>query len=170
MHSRRSPSLLLPALLLTAFTPIAQAAPQNRIASAINGNSRIAVPGNVSGHVKHSVDLGAAPANLKLNSLTLRFSMTAAQQADLTQLLAAQLNPSSPSYHQWLTPEQYGARFGLSSADLAKVSSWLTSQGFTITSVARSSTYINFTGTVAQAQTAFGTTIHSLSYNGEQHT
>src|SRR5271170_8113540 len=56
-----------------------------------------------------------------------------------------------------------------SSADLAKVSAWLTSQGFTITSVARSSTFINFTGTVAQAQTAFGTTIHSLSYNGEQH-
>jgi len=169
MHSRRSLSLLLPALLLTAFTPIAQAAPQNRIASAINGNSRIAVPGNVSGHVKHSVDLGAAPANLKLNTLTLRFSMTAAQQANLDQLLAAQLNPASPSYHQWLTPEQFGASFGLSASDLATVSSWLTSQGFTVTGIARSSTFINFTGTVGQAQQAFGTSIHTLSYNGEQH-
>jgi subtilase family serine protease len=169
MQSRRSLSFLLSAFFLTAFTAIAQAAPQNRIASAINGNSRIALSGNVSGHVKHSVDLGDAPANLKLNTLTLRFSMTAAQQADLDQLLAAQLNPASPSYHQWLTPEQFGARFGLSASDLATVSSWLAGQGFTVTGVARSSTFINFTGTVGQAQQAFGTSIHTLSYNGEQH-
>ena len=95
--------------------------------------------------------------------------MTPAQQADLTQLLAAQLNPSSPNYHQWLTPEQFGARFGLSSSDLAKVTAWLTGQGFTITSVARSSTFVTFSGTVALAQQAFGTTIHNVSLNGEQH-
>src|SRR5271156_713896 len=170
MRSRFVSSLVLPAaILLTAFTPVAKAAVQNRIAGSVSGGGRVALPGTISGHAKQSVDLGLAPGNRKLESLSLRFSMTAAQQADLTQLLAAQLNPGSPSYHQWLTPEQFGARFGLSSADLGKVSAWLTSQGFTITSVARSSTFISFTGTVAQAQTAFGTTIHSLSYNGEQH-
>jgi subtilase family serine protease len=172
MRSRLVSSLALPtALLLIAFTPSAQAAVQNRIAAgtAVNGSSRVALPATVSGHVKHSVDLGLAPADRKLDSLSLRFSMTAAQQADLNQLLAAQLDPSSSSYHQWLTPEQFGARFGLSSSDIAQVSAWLTSQGFTITSVARSSTFITFTGTVAQAQQAFGTSIHTLSLNGEQH-
>ena len=104
-----------------------------------------------------------------MDSLTLRFSMTAAQQAALTQLLTDQQNPSSPRYHQWLTPEQFGAQFGLSSADIAKVSAWLTSQGFTVTGVARSSTFITFKGTVAQAQRAFNTSIHNLSLNGEQH-
>src|SRR5271170_7366753 len=157
------------AILLTTFTPFAEAALQNRITGAVNGSSRTAVPGTVSGHAKHSVDLGLAPADRQLDSLSLRFSMTPAQQADLTQLLAAQLEPGSPSYHQWLTPEQFGARFGLSASDLAKVSAWITSQGFTITSVARSSTFITFSGTVAQAQQAFGTTIHSVSLNGEQH-
>jgi subtilase family serine protease len=169
MPSRRLLNLLPLAILFSAFAQPAQAAPQNRIASAVNNNSRISVPGNMSGHVKHSTDLGSAAANRKLETLTLRFNMTAAQQADLNQLLAAQLDPSSPSYHQWLTPEQFGARFGLSSSDIAKVSSWLTSQGFTITGVARSSTFINFTGTIGQAANAFGTSIHSLSYNGEQH-
>jgi subtilase family serine protease len=164
LMSRLLPSL---GLLLTAL-PFSHAAVQNRIAS-VNGNSRVAVPGTVSGRVKLATDLGPAPAGTKLESLSLRFSLTAAQQADLTQLMAAQLNPSSPSYHQWLSPEQYGARFGLSSADLAKVSSWLTSQGFTITGTARSSTFITFSGTVAQAQQAFGTSIHSLTYQGEPH-
>jgi len=170
MRSRFLVPLILPGVLLAAsFSTIAHAAVRDRIAGSISSGSRVALPGMVIARAKNSADLGLAPADKKLDSLSLHFSMTAAQQADLTQLLAAQLNPSSPSYHQWLTPEQFGARFGLSSADLAKVSAWLTGQGFTITSVARSSTFITFTGTVAQAQTAFGTTIHSLSYNGEQH-
>jgi subtilase family serine protease len=163
-------SLVLPAaILLIAFTAFAEAAVQNRIVSAVNSGRRVALPGTINGRARHSVDLGLAPGNHKLDALSLRFSMTTAQQADLNQLLAAQLNPSSPSYHQWLTPEQFGARFGLSSGDLAKVSAWLTSQGFTITSVARSSTFINFSGTVAQAQQAMGASIHTVSYNGEQH-
>ncbi len=170
MRSRFVSSLILPvALLLLVFTPLAQAAVQDRITSAANGSGRVALPGTIGSHAKHSVDLGPAPADLKLESLSLRFNLTQAQQADLTQLLAAQLNPSSPSYHQWLTPEQFGARFGLSSSDLAKVTAWLTGQGFTITSVARSSTFVTFSGTVAQAQQAFGTTIHNVSLNGEQH-
>src|ERR1700710_2618756 len=146
MRSRIVSSLVLPtALLFTAFLPSAeaavqnQAAVQNRIAVAVNNGSRVALPGSVGGHAKQSTDLGLAPGNLQLQSLSVRFSMTPAQQADLNQLLAGQLDPGSPSYHQWLTSEQFGARFGLSSSDLASVSSWLTSQGFTITSVAKSS-------------------------------
>src|ERR1700722_17915008 len=170
MRSRFASSLVLPiAILLTAFPPVTQAAVQNRVAGAVNGTSRVPMPGNISGHAKHSVDTGPAPADRKLDTLSLRFSMTPAQQADLSQLLAAQLNPSSPGYHQWLTSEQFGARFGLSIADIAKVSAWLTSQGFTITSVAKSSTFITFSGTVAQAQQAFGTEIHTVLLTGEQH-
>ena len=169
MRSRLVSSLLPLAALLIASTPFAHAAVQNRVVSAVNNGSRVSLSGTISGRAKHSVDLGIAPAGRKLTSLSLRFSMTAAQQADLNQLLAAQLNPGSPSYHQWLTPEQFGARFGLSSSDLTKVSAWLISQGFAITSVARSSTFINFSGTVAQAQQAFGASIHTVSLNGEQH-
>jgi hypothetical protein len=169
MRSRLSHLLLATALIAASFGSIARAAVRDRIVSSINGGSHTALPGTVMARAKHSTDLGLAPADRKLESLSLRFNLTAAQQADLTQLLAAQLNPSSPSYHQWLTPQQFDARFGLSSADLAKVSAWLTSQGFTITNVAPSSTAIYFSGTVTQVQQAFGTTIHTLSLNGEQH-
>ena len=40
----------------------------------------------------------------------------ATQQDALNQLLEAQHDPDSPYYHQWLTPEQYGERFGISEA------------------------------------------------------
>src|ERR1700722_17233752 len=170
MRSRLVSHLPAPVpLLASAFSPFAQAVVQNRIADAVNGGARTPVSGTVVSRAQRATDLGAAQADKKLESMSLRFSMTLAQQADLTQLLANQLNPASAGYHQWLTPEQFGARFGLSSADVAKVSAWLTSQGFTITRTARSSTFISFSGTVAQAQQAFGTSIHSLSLKGEQH-
>jgi hypothetical protein len=170
MRSRRLPYLIAPlALLATTFLPFAQAVVQSRIAGPVNGGARTPLPGTIMKRAQRAADLGTAPADKKLESMSLRFSMTPAQQADLTQLLADQLNPASASYHQWLTPEQFGARFGLSSADLAKVSTWLTSQGFTITETARSSNSITFSGTVAQVQQAFGTSIHSLSVDGEQH-
>jgi subtilase family serine protease len=170
MRSRLISRVIVTAfVLLTGFSLSAQASVQNRIANVVSGNSRVPLQGTISGRVRRSSDLGAAPAAQKLESLSLRFSLTAAQQADLTQLLAAQMTPGSPSYHQWLTPEQYGARFGLSSGDLSKVSAWLTSQGFSITGTARSSTFIRFSGTVAQAEQAFNTSIHTLSLDGEQH-
>jgi subtilase family serine protease len=101
--------------------------------------------------------------------MSIRFNMTDAQQAALDQLLANQQNPSSPLYRQWLTPAQYAAQFGLSSADMAKVSAWLTGEGFTVTAVGNGGTFISFDGSVGQAQAAFSTSIHNLSLNGETH-
>src|SRR5690242_11427262 len=169
MQSRLSLSSIFLVLgLVFVLSSAGHAVVPNRIAS-VAAESRAPLPHTVSPHVRNATDLGSTPDDRLLDSMTLRFNMTAAQQAALTQLLNDQQNPNSPRYHQWLTPEQFGAQFGLSSADIAKVSSWLTSQGFIVTGVARSSTFINFKGTVAQAQRAFHTSIHNLSLNGEQH-
>ncbi len=51
----------------------------------------------------------------------------------LEQLLRAQTDPSSPSYHQWLTPAQFKAQFGPDRSDVAKVTAALLPRGFTIT-------------------------------------
>jgi len=95
--------------------------------------------------------------------------MTPAQTAALDQLLAAQQNPSSPLYHKWLTPEQFGAEFGLSTTDLATISNWLQAQGFTVTGVARGRTFVTFSGSVAQVNQAFGVTLHTVKVDGVQH-
>ena len=162
-------SLALFCVALPVFVPSGHAAVQSRITANVSGSSRTALEHSVPLRALRSNDLGPAQAGRALTDLSLRFSMTPAQQADLDRLLAEQQDPNSPEYHQWLTPEQFGARFGLNATDMAKVSSWLTGQGFTITGKARSSTFITFRGTVAQAEKAFGTSIHRLSYNGEEH-
>lgn len=149
-------------ILSSGMVPAMHGAVQNRIAGGV-GSATVVLPQSVPPRASRATDLGEASGNTALPSMTLRFSMTAAQQAALTQLLEDQQNPASPQYHQWLTPEQFAARFGLSSGDVAKVSQWLTSQGFKITATARSSTFIQFSGTVAQAEAAFKTSIHRLS-------
>ena len=173
------PSISLPRLLVTSALVIgltgigvspARAAVQNRINAATTNNaSPVAISGSVHPYVRSSTDLGATAGNTRLQGMSIRFNLTADQDAALDQLLADQQNPSSPRYHQWLTPAQFGAQFGMSSTDIAKVSSWLTSQGFTVTGVANGGTFITFDGTVAQAEAAFGTSIHNLSHNGETH-
>ncbi|MEO6802019.1 MAG: protease pro-enzyme activation domain-containing protein [Granulicella sp.] len=168
----RSPiyrSLLALAVMIAGFSASSLAAVQNRIAGNVRENSRAALVHTVAPRAVRSADLGAAPSSLPLQNMSMRFSMTDAQQAALSQLLIDQQNPASPRYHQWLTPQQFGTQFGLSAADLEKVSSWLTAQGFTVTSTAKSSTFITFSGTVGQAQQAFRTTIHNLSLDGERH-
>lgn len=51
------------------------------------------------------------------------------QEAGLRQLLDDQQTKASTNYHQWLTPEQFGSKFGPSDADLQVVESWLQYHG-----------------------------------------
>ncbi len=151
-----------------AASPVS-AATANRVVSAISSDARVTITQTVPGRARLAADQGNADPALALTSLTLRFSLSDANQAALTELLLEQQQPGSANYHKWLTPEQFGARFGLSSSDLAKVSGWLTAQGFTVTGTARSGTFVSFSGTAAQVEHAFGTTIHRVTLGGESH-
>ncbi len=160
--------LALPAIALFASSPLLHAVVPNRI-SGMSGDSRGTLAHTIPGRARRAADLGQAPLDHVLASVSLHFNMSPAQQTALNQLIIDQGNPNSPHFHQWLTPAQYGAQFGLSSSDLAKVSAWLTGQGLKITAVAPSANFITVSGTVAQVQRALGTSIHKLSIDGEQH-
>ena len=113
-------------------------------------------------------DLGPIPAETRLDRMILLIEPTAAQQADLASLLAAQQNPHSPLYHHWLTPAQFGARFGASPASLAQASRWLVSQGFSIVEIPAGRGLIYFSGSAAQVDEAFHSPLHRfLSAAGE---
>jgi subtilase family serine protease len=72
---------------------------------------------------------------------------SAAQQRELDVLTQAQQQPDSGLYHQWLSPEEYGARFGVSASDLARTTKWLASHGFTVEPVPAGRRLILFSGT-----------------------
>jgi pro-kumamolisin-like protein/Big-like domain-containing protein len=153
-------------LLLGSSSALAQT---DRIATPINSSQTVALKGNVSPLAKPENDLGPLDPATKLPHVTMMMKLSPAQQAALDKLLVDQQDPSSRDYHQWLTPEQYGARFGLSQADMRKITQWLASQGFAIVEVARGRNWIAFGGTVDQIQRAFHTQIHRLTVDGEEH-
>lgn len=145
------------------------AASQSRIQSSIQDGDRATINKTIPARVRLAADLGEAASNTELPLVTLYFNLTDAQQADLTQLLVDQQNPNSPQYHKWLTPQQFGARFGLSSSDMSKVKAWLQGKGLAVTSVAPSMNYVTVSGTVGQVESAFNTNIHAFSENGIGH-
>lgn len=159
---------LAAALVLTPFAR-SKAAAQDRIPDGINNAQRVAMHGQVHRLARSEFDQGSLPGSTVLEHMTLVFSPSAAQQQELNALLAAQQDRNSAQYHQWLSPEQFGERFGLSDSDMAKVKGWLEQQGFTVTEVARSHNSLSFSGTVAQVQSAFSTQMHRYKVNGKEH-
>ncbi len=83
-----------------------------------------------------------------------------AQKADRDALVLAQQDPGSPSYHHWLTPADYSARFGATTATISAVSSFLASSGLQVSGVSPMGTRIAFRGTRDQVQRTFRTEMH----------
>ncbi len=166
--------LSAPFLVMLAFSALpqgtqAQALLKDRIAQPIESANAVPLTGTLHPLAKPEFDAGLVDNAKVLQGMIINFKRSEAQEASLKALLAAQQEPSSPSYHQWLTPAQFGQQFGMSAADLAQVSAWLQQEGFTITSVSQSSNSISFTGSVASVEKAFQTQIHNYNVNGETH-
>lgn len=79
--------------------------------------------------------------------------------AELQAFCDSVSNPSSPNYHQYLTPEQVGEAFGASATDVNNVVAFLKAQGLKVTLVSPNHMAILVEGTVAQIQKAFSTKI-----------
>ncbi len=128
---------------LMATTVTAQR-PAARIRAEISDSQMSVLRGSQHPLAQGQFEAGRMSADAKLNGMSIVFNRSEAQQADLEALIAAQQDSASPLYHQWLSPEQFAARFGMAQSDIDKVQSWLQQQGFSIDSVARSKNLIRF--------------------------
>ena len=111
-------------LSFLAFSSPAQT-PTARITRDIDNSERVAIQGTHSPMASGENDAGRVPSETKLQGIRIVFSRTAAQEADLQALTAAQQSPASPLYHKWLTPEEFAARFGVADSDIANVRHFL---------------------------------------------
>jgi subtilase family serine protease len=147
---------------------LAQGPVRDRILEAVDVSKVTTVGGNVHPMARAEFDQGRVDPSMVMR-LTITFKMTAAQEADLNALLAAQQDRGSADYHRWLTPEQFGNRFGLSQSDIGKVTAWLQSEGFRIEGVPPSRNMITFSGSAQQVESALHTEIHRYLADGKQH-
>jgi trimeric autotransporter adhesin len=143
--------------------------PPNRVNGAIDETERITFKNNVHPLALKKFDRGAARGSMPTGRIRLVLQRSPEQQQKLTQYLSDLQNPASPAFHKWLTPEQFGAAFGVSKSDLLQIQSWLQSHGFEIERIPAAHNIIEFSGTFDKVQSAFHTSIHTFIVNGETH-
>jgi len=134
------------------------------VATASKAPSQVSLHGSVPKWASSGHRLGRAAATGAVEFKVL-LKLRGRSAADAA--VSALSTPSSSSYHHYLTPAQFRAAYAPSSAAVAAVSAWLRSRGFRISYTPPSGMYVEVTGTVAQAEAAFGTTLQNYSYKGK---
>ena len=86
--------------------------PQSRVVGRVDESALVTLRGNTHPLAQPQFDQGIAPADLAMARMLLVLKRSDTQEAALQTLLDAQQDQSSPSYHQWLTPDQFGQQFG----------------------------------------------------------
>ena len=142
---------------------------QARITGAVDERSLVSLRGNTPPVAQAQYDRGPAPVSMPANRLILVLKRSTLQEAGLQTYLASVQDPNSPSYHKFLTPEKFGAQFGVGDADIQTIQTWLTAHGMKIGKVSKGRMAIEISGTVGQVQDAFHTSIHSFVIGGKQY-
>ncbi len=126
----------------------------------------VVIRGSVPPAARPERDRGAVDPDTALERMTLPLARRPGTDADLARMLAEQQDPGSLNFHRWLTPAEFGRRFGASDRDVQSVVDWLSASGFRIDEVARGRGWITFSGTVRQAEEAFETSIRKFEARG----
>ncbi len=160
-------SLLAGPVAAAQTSPSASASVHHsHIAGDWRSTAPVAIPNSKPPVNLNAPDLGAAASNQVLGRMLLLLAPAPAQQQALAAELASLQNPSSPDYHRWLTPSEFAQAYANSPSDVAAVTAWLESEGFTVAPLPAGLGWIEFSGTVAQVEQAFGAEIHLVATPG----
>jgi len=162
------------ALLLILITACAvpapgQGPPAPLITQAIDESQLVVLHGTVHPLAQARYDVGAVPDSFVAARLLLLPNRPAERENELRRFLHDVHTPGSASYHQWLTPQQFGERFGPADSDIQAAVAWLSSHGFSVQGATKGKRLIEFSGTARQLREAFHTQIHQYSIAGESH-
>jgi uncharacterized membrane protein len=174
MHSRTSFTPVILASLIFVAEAAGQAPatsfaqPHARILQSVDEFNTVTLGGNV--HPLAAATLSQpADAFTPMEHMVLFLKGDATQEAQLEQLIAQQGDPKSPLYRHFLTPEEFGAQFGVAKADLDKIASWLRSHGFSIEEIPSGNRALVFSGTSGQVANTFRTEIRRYTASGATH-
>jgi uncharacterized repeat protein (TIGR01451 family) len=144
------------------------AEPRALITQAIDEERLVALPGNTRLEANSKNDLGPVGNDLHLD-MYLQLKRSPERDLAAKRFVESLTDKSSPNFHKWITAAEYGRRFGAAPEDIATVSRWLESHGFTVNGVPAHNMAIDFSGTAGQVRQALRTQIHALDVAGERH-
>lgn len=147
---------------ITGFVP-------SLVTERIDDTRLVNLPGNVPPMTRFARDLGRADSSKLLERMVLVLKRSPEQEKALADFNERQYDSASPDFHHWLTAEEFGKVYGPSDLDMATITNWLASRGFTIYEVSKGRVTIQFSGTIGQVQDAFHVEMHNYVVNGKEH-
>ena len=144
-----------------------EAASQPLVRGAVDDAVRVTLAGNVHPMAQAKYDRGRVEDSFAADRLTLILKRPNEREQALGQYLQDAHTPGTASYHKWLTPDEFGRRFGAADSDVAALTAWLESHGFTVNKVHPGRVAIEFSGNAAQVDAAFHTEIHRYNIQGK---
>ncbi len=118
-------------------------------------------------HVRQEVFGGEAQFQNRLpatQSLSLNIALPLRNEAQLDTLLQQLYDPQSPSFHQFLSVEEFTDRFGPTADDYAAVISYARKSGLTVTGTFPNRLVVNVAGSVATVEKAFHVSMGSYQH------
>ncbi len=126
--------------------------------------SRKMLKGHVPAEVAHLTPQGYLPAT---NQLHLAIGLPLRNEDVLDKLLQELYDPASPSFHKFLTPEEFTARFGPTESDYEAVIDFAKSNGFVITGQSRNHLLLDVEASAANAGRTFRVTFRTYHHPKE---
>lgn len=169
MYSSRTRLAVAIFLVAPIVTSAQTANVQPRITAAIDNTARMTIAQSTHPLALPAHDTGRLDGGAPMKRMILMLDGSPEQDSELSTFLESQQSNGSPDFHNWLTPDQFGQRFGPAPQDIQAVTAWLQQQGFSVERVAQSGRFIQFSGTAAQVENAFQTQMHTYQLNAEAH-
>jgi subtilase family serine protease len=124
-------------------------------------------------HVREATANGEAPLVGHLSptqSMRLVFALPLHNQADLESFLTALYDPYSSSFHQFLTVEEFTARYGPTQQDYDAVTHFAEANGLSVVGTSRNRLNVDVQGSVANIQKALHITMGLYQHPTENRT
>jgi len=84
----------------------------------VDDTNRVVLRGNVHPKARAEFDRGAIADAQPVTRILMLLQRSPEQEAALRQLMEEQQTKGSANYHAWLTPQDFGKRFGPADADV----------------------------------------------------
>jgi subtilase family serine protease len=140
-----------------------------RVTRTVDNSAVSALSNTHLSFITNATLTGAVDDAMPMNHMQLILQNSSLRSSALESLIAAQHDPTSSKFHQWITPAEFGDTFGVANADINAVKSWLTSQGFTVNAVYPNKMQIDFSGTAGLVRQAFHTQENHYIVNHVSH-
>ncbi|TMC47893.1 MAG: hypothetical protein E6J14_14235 [Chloroflexi bacterium] len=150
------------ALTLASFSVVA---PRIAQTSTVPPSATVVLSHNVLHGLASVTSLGLTDPS---QTIGIGVGLEGANPAAETAYLAAEYDPSSPLYGQYLDPATYEQQFGVPSSRVGAAVSWLQSAGLAVQAIPDSSEYLLASGSVGQVEGLLGISFDNFTAQGRR--